>query len=63
VADMRRISEETSRVMEESARAVSELAQQAHTLSGIVDEIRADAGDGSAEDEYSPRLAVLRPAA
>ncbi|OGR36053.1 MAG: hypothetical protein A2051_04810 [Desulfovibrionales bacterium GWA2_65_9] len=65
VEDMRRISEETSRVMEESARAVSELAQQAHNLSGIVDEIRADAGEGADEDSGtdSPRLAVLRSAA
>ncbi|MHC1699356.1 MAG: methyl-accepting chemotaxis protein [Humidesulfovibrio sp.] len=67
VEDMRRISEETSRVMEESARAVSELAQQAHNLSGIVDEIRRDAGEDAVDDgdtnEASPRLAVLRSAA
>jgi methyl-accepting chemotaxis protein len=63
VDDMRRISEETSRVMEESARAVSELAQQAHTLSGIVDEIRLDAGGEDAKGEGSPGLTVLRSAA
>jgi len=65
VADMRRISEETSRVMEESARAVSELAQQANNLSGIVDDIRQDAG-AEAEDtpeSGQPRLEALRPAA
>ncbi len=73
VADMRRISEETSRAMEESARAVSELAHQAHNLSGLVDEIRldaggdagVDAGDGSAGDGGGDAhgLALLRPAA
>ena len=67
VEDMRRISEETSRVMEESARAVSELAQQAHNLSGIVDEIRLDAGEADseaeAEAEGSHGLTVLRSAA
>ncbi|MBU1229950.1 MAG: methyl-accepting chemotaxis protein [Proteobacteria bacterium] len=67
VEDMRRISEETSRVMEESARAVSELAQQAHNLSGIVDEIRRDAGEDAVDDgdtdEALPRLAVLHSAA
>jgi methyl-accepting chemotaxis protein len=54
VADMRRISEETSRAMEESARAVSDLAAQAQHMSGIVDDIRADAdsgGTGSVERE------------
>jgi len=63
VEDMRRISEETSRVMEESARAVSELALQAHALSGIMDEIRADAGDEGAVDEFPARLELIRPAA
>ncbi|KAF0233744.1 MAG: methyl-accepting chemotaxis [Desulfovibrionaceae bacterium] len=64
VQDMRRISEETSRVMEESARAVSELAQQAHNLSGIVDDIRMDAGeDGGESASGLSGLALLRPAA
>ena len=63
VEDMRRISEETSRVMEESARAVSELAQQAHNLAGIVDDIRADAGEDAGDNELPHRMELLRPAA
>ena len=68
VADMRRISEDTSRVMEESACAVSDLAHQAQTLSGIMDDIRADAGgDGEADEPAlalgQPDLTLLRPAA
>ena len=64
VTDMHRISEETSRAMEESARAVSELARQAGALSGIMDDIRADAGGEAGPVEHgSQGLGLLHPAA
>jgi len=47
VADMRRISEETSRAMVESAQAVSGLAEQARRLAALVQDIRDDADHDS----------------